>query len=61
MAIDQGQSPAEELIWKEYLSWLCGRRSDGSPIVNAFLLHAEVLRDLELLAIASIRSIAAAR
>ncbi|MEO5719484.1 MAG: hypothetical protein ABIR29_13065 [Chthoniobacterales bacterium] len=57
--IDPRQSPAEELVWKDYLAWLwqeIGALSERQR--RAFLLHSEVLRDFELLAIASLRSIA---
>ncbi len=59
--VDPRLSPAEELIWKEYLVWLwneIGILSERQR--RAFLLHSEVLRDFELLAVASIRTIASA-
>ncbi len=52
-------SPLEELAWKEYLFWLwseIGRLSQNQAA--AFLLHAEVLREFELVGLASIRSVA---
>jgi hypothetical protein len=60
-AFDPRQSPAEDLIWKEYLGWLwseIGTLSDRQR--RAFLLHSEILREFELLGIASIRSVALA-
>lgn len=52
-------SAAEELIWKEYLQWLWRRLAQLSPRQTAaFLLNSSVLRDFELLGIASIRNLA---
>jgi hypothetical protein len=52
-------SAAEELIWKEYLSWLWRQISQlSSRQCAAFLLNSSVLRDFELLGIASIRNLA---
>jgi hypothetical protein len=60
-AIDPRQSPAEDLIWKEYLGWLWRELNELSERQRrAFLFHSEVLREFELLGIASIRSIAGA-
>jgi hypothetical protein len=54
-------SPAEELVWKEYLEWLWQQiRILSDRQRRAFLLHFEILREFELLGIASIRSIAVA-
>jgi RNA polymerase sigma factor (sigma-70 family) len=56
---DPRSSPAEELIWKEYLRWLWQEISALSERQRrAFLLHSDVLRDFDLLGIASIRSAA---
>ncbi|HEY2801925.1 MAG TPA: hypothetical protein VGI85_15140 [Chthoniobacterales bacterium] len=58
-AIDPRLSPLEDAVWKEYLTWLwneIGALSDRQR--RAFLLHSEVLREFELLGVASIRSIA---
>ena len=58
--IDPRHSPAEELIWKEYLRWLwqeIGALSERQR--RAFLLHSDILRDFDSLGIASIRSVAA--
>jgi DNA-directed RNA polymerase specialized sigma24 family protein len=50
---------AEELIWKEYLGWLWQQLAGLPPRqCAAFLLNSSVLRDFELLGIASIRSLA---
>ncbi|MGH8093684.1 MAG: hypothetical protein ACREIF_09455 [Chthoniobacterales bacterium] len=60
-AFDPRQSPAEDLVWKEYLGWLwreIGTLSDRQR--RAFLLHSEILREFELLGVASIRSVALA-
>ncbi|MFL6528198.1 MAG: hypothetical protein ACJ8IQ_08875 [Chthoniobacterales bacterium] len=58
-AIGTYPSAAEELIWKEYLLWLWRQISLLSPRqCAAFLLNSSVLRDLELLGIASIRNLA---
>jgi DNA-directed RNA polymerase specialized sigma24 family protein len=52
-------SAAEELIWKEYLLWLWQQLGELPPRqCAAFLLNSSVLRDFELLGIASIRSLA---
>jgi DNA-directed RNA polymerase specialized sigma24 family protein len=52
-------SAAEELIWKEYLLWLWRQLTQLSARqCAAFLLNSGVLRDFELLGIASIRSLA---
>lgn len=52
-------SAADELIWKEYLLWLWRELGKLSPRQNAaFLLNSSVLRDFELLGIASIRNVA---
>lgn len=52
-------SAAEELMWKEYLQWLWRRIAQLSPRqCAAFLLNSSVLRDFELLGIASIRNLA---
>lgn len=59
VTIDPRHSPAEELIWKEYLRWLwreIGQLSERQR--RAFLFHSEIVRELELLGVASIRSIA---
>ena len=58
--IDPRNSPAEELIWKEYLRWLWQEIATLSERQRrAFLLHAEVVRDFDSLGIASLRAIAA--
>jgi len=59
--IDPRASPAEELVWKEYLAWLW-REMDSLSIRQrrSFLLHFEIVRELELLGIASTRAIAGA-
>jgi DNA-directed RNA polymerase specialized sigma24 family protein len=50
---------SEELIWKEYLGWLWQQLAGLPPRqCAAFLLNSSVLRDFELLGIASIRSLA---
>ncbi len=52
-------SAAEQLIWKEYLLWLWQQLAKLPPRqCAAFLLNSSVLRDFELLGIASIRSLA---
>ncbi|MGH7936152.1 MAG: hypothetical protein ACREF8_04005 [Chthoniobacterales bacterium] len=58
-AIDPRLSPLEDAVWKEYLTWLwneIGALSDRQRRV--FLFHSDVLREFEMLDIASIRSIA---
>jgi DNA-directed RNA polymerase specialized sigma24 family protein len=57
--VEPAPSPAEDLVWKEYLTWLwreIGALSGRQR--RAFLLHFDFLRELELLGIASIRAIA---
>lgn len=57
--IDPGHSPAEELVWKEYLRWLwreIGVLSERQR--RAFLLHSDVLPEFELAGVASIRALA---
>jgi DNA-directed RNA polymerase specialized sigma24 family protein len=52
-------SAADELIWKEYLLWLWQQLAQLPPRqCAAFLLNSSVLRDFELLGVASIRSLA---
>ena len=52
-------SPVDDLAWKEYLHWLWGQIGSLSPNQSAaFLLHSEVLREFELVGLASIRSVA---
>ena len=49
-SIDPGQSPAEALIWKEYLTWIwqeIGRLCDRQA--RWFLLNTEVLLGFEML------------
>ena len=58
-AIDPRLSPLEDAVWKEYLTWLWNEIGTLSARQRrAFLLHSEVLREFELLGVASIRSIA---
>ncbi len=60
-ALDPRPSPADELIWKEYLAWLwreIGTLSERQR--RAFLLHADLLREMDSLGLASIRATAAA-
>ncbi|MDQ6808941.1 MAG: hypothetical protein M3Z64_05875 [Verrucomicrobiota bacterium] len=53
-------SPADDLAWKEYLTWLWREIAAlSAPQAAAFLLHSDVLRDFELLGLASIRTVAA--
>ena len=57
--IDPRQSPAEELVWKEYLVWLwreIGALSDRQR--RAFLLHSDVLPEFEVAGVASLRTMA---
>jgi hypothetical protein len=57
--VDPRQSPAEDLVWKEYLGWLwreVGSLSERQR--RAFLLHADVLREFDVFAIAPIRMLA---
>ncbi len=57
--IDPRPSPAEEMIWKEYLGWLWQQSAALSERQRrAFLLHSEVLHEFELFGIASIRLLA---
>jgi hypothetical protein len=52
-------SPAEELVWKEYVRWLwLALDALSAAQCAAFLLHAHVLGDFEALGLASIRSLA---
>jgi len=57
--IDSHHSPAEEMVWKEYLDWLWREiKSLSDRQRRAFLFHSDVLQELELLGIASLRVIA---
>ncbi len=57
--IDPQSSPVEDLVWKEYLRWLWQQIGELSGRQrSAFLLHSDVLRDFDLLGIASIRALA---
>ncbi len=57
--VDPGQSPAEELVWKEYLGWLWREITALSERQRrAFLLHSDVLPEFELAGVASIRVLA---
>ena len=59
--IESHPSPAEDLVWKEYLAWLWQEIGGLSTRQRrAFLLHFDFLRELELLGIASLRAIAGA-
>jgi hypothetical protein len=59
--IDPRDSPAEELVWKEYLAWLWHEMDNLSTRQRrAFLLHFDIVRELELLGIASMRAVAGA-
>ena len=61
VSIDPRPSRAEDLIWKEYLAWLwreLGRHSTGQR--RAFLLHSDLLLELDSLGLVSIRTAAAA-
>jgi hypothetical protein len=52
-------SPREETMWKEYLLWLWRQMEKLSPRqCVSFLLNSNVIRDFELLGIASIRALA---
>jgi hypothetical protein len=58
--IDRSPSPIETLKWQEYLQWLWKELATLSlPQRSAFLFHAEVTREFEVLGIASMRRIAA--
>lgn len=57
--VDPGHSPVEEMVWKEYLSWLWTEvRALSDRQRRAYLLHSDVLYEFELLGIAPIRLIA---
>lgn len=57
--IDPRHSPAEELVWKDYLGWLWQEvKSLSDRQRRAFLFHSDVLQEFELLGIASIRVLA---
>jgi hypothetical protein len=52
-------SPHEEAVWKEYLLWLWGKLESLTARQSAaFLFGSSVLREFELLGVASIRSLA---
>lgn len=53
------RTAAEELMWKEYLLWLWGQlKSLPARQCAAFLFNSGVVRDFELLGVASIREFA---
>jgi len=59
LEIESLASPAEDLVWKEYLTWLWNEIGTlSSRQRRAFLLHFDFLRELELLGVASLRAIA---
>lgn len=57
---DPAPSPADALLWKEYLAWLW-REIGALPLRQrrAFLLHSTVAHDLEYRAVAGVRQQAA--
>lgn len=58
--VDPSPLPPECLQWKEYLSWLWQEAARLSLRQRtAFLLHSSLLREMELLALANVRSAAA--
>lgn len=58
-SLSRQPSAAEELIWKEYLVWLWQQIATlPARQAAAFLLSSSVLREFELLGIASIRTVA---
>jgi hypothetical protein len=59
-ALGSIRSPDDSLKWKEYLQWLWREMAHLSlPQCTAFLLHSEVVIELDFCGIASIRQIAA--
>jgi hypothetical protein len=55
--IDPRNSPAEELVWKEYLSWLWVETGTLSQRQRrAFLLHSDLLPELEAAGVAPLRA-----
>jgi hypothetical protein len=57
---DPAASPVDALKWREYLRWLWSELGRLSlPQRTAFLLHADLLRELDFGGIASVRQMAA--